>query len=83
MGRDTGTTKKPIMSACAFRHSILTTQRHVRVLGHFVLYFQLGCVRMYTDFRVWHNNYGILATNVNPVMAPLSGGTVATGLNVL
>ena len=44
---------------------------------------KLGCVRTYTDFvqlgcvrtyglRVWHNNYGILASNVNPVMAPHS-----------
>ena len=83
MGRDTGTVKKPIMSTSAFRHSNLATQRHVRVLGHFVLYFQLGCVRTYTDFHVWRNNYGILATNVNPVTAPRSGGAVATGLNVL
>ena len=37
------------------------------------MYFQLGRVRMYTDFRVWRNNYGILATNVNPVTAPRSG----------
>ena len=37
------------------------------------MYFQLGRVRMYTDFRVWHNNYGILTTNVNPVTAPHSG----------
>ena len=47
------------------------------------MYFQLERVRMYTDFRVWRNNYGILATNVNPVTAPRSGGAVATGLNVL
>ena len=25
---------------------------------------------MYTDFCVWRNNYGILATKVNPVTAP-------------
>ena len=42
-----------------------------------LMYFQLGCVRTYTDLRVWRNNYGILATNVNPVTAPL------TGLNAL
>ena len=38
MYRDTGTTVKPIMLASAFRHSILATQRHARVLSHFVLY---------------------------------------------
>ena len=32
---------------------------------------------MYTDFRVWCNNYGILATNVNPVMVPHSGAVTA------
>ena len=42
-------------------------------------YNQLGHVWTYTDFRVWRNNYGILATNVNLVTAPLQ----TTGLNVL
>ena len=32
---------------------------------------------MYTDFHVWRNNYGILATNVNLVMAPHSGTVTA------
>ena len=41
------------------------------------MYFQLGRVRMYTDFRVWRNNYGILATNVNPVTVLLSGAVTA------
>ena len=41
------------------------------------MYFQLGRVRTYTDFRVWCNNYGILATNVNPVMVPHSGAVTA------
>ena len=39
-----------------------------------LMYFQLGCD---IDFRVWHNNDGILATNVNLVMAPHSG-TITT-----
>ena len=47
------------------------------------MYFQLGRVPTYTDFCVGRNNYGILATNVDPVTAPHSGGAVATGLNVL
>ena len=38
MDRDTGTSVKPITLVSAFRHSILVTQRHARVLGHFVLY---------------------------------------------
>ena len=29
------------------------------------MYFQLGSVQTYTDFRVLRTNYGILATNVN------------------
>ena len=38
-----------------------------------LMYFQLGRVQTYTDFRVWRNNYGILiATNLNPVMVPHS-----------
>ena len=36
-----------------------------------LMYFRLGRVRMYMDFCVWCNNYGILATNVNPVTVPL------------
>ena len=47
-----------------------------------LMYFQLGCVRTYTDFRVWRNNYGILATNVNRVTAPL-GGAVLPGLRLV
>ena len=88
MARDTGTTMKLATSASAFGHSILATQRHARVIGHFVLsaeilmYFQLERVRTYTDFRVWRNNYAILATNVNPVTAPLRGAAT-TGLNAL
>ena len=38
MDRDIGTIMKPITLVGAFRHSILATQRHARVLGHFVLY---------------------------------------------
>ena len=64
MARDTGATMKPITLVSAFRHSILATQRHTRVISHFVLYFQLGRVRTYTDFCAWHNNYGILATDI-------------------
>ena len=48
MDRDTDTTVKPITLFSAFKHSILATQRHAQVLGHFVLY----CVRTYTDFCV-------------------------------
>ena len=33
---------------------------------------------MYTDFRVWCNNYDILATNVN-----LRGAVLLRGLNAL
>ena len=40
------------------------------------MYFQLGCVRMYADFRVWCNNYGILAKNVNLVAASHSGAVI-------
>ena len=31
-----------------------------------LMYFQLGGMRTYTDFRVWRNNYGILVTNGKP-----------------
>ena len=41
------------------------------------MYFQLGRVQTYTDFHVWRNNYGILATNINQVMAPHSGAVTA------
>ena len=34
-----------------------------------LMYFQLGHVQTYTDLRVY---YGILATNVNPIMTPHS-----------
>ena len=34
----TGTNMKPVTLVSAFRHSILATQRHAQVLGHFVLY---------------------------------------------
>ena len=37
------------------------------------MYFQLGRVRTYTDFRVWQNNYDILATTGKPG----NGATVA------
>ena len=47
-------------------------------LASLLMYFQLGRVQTYTDFSVWRNNYGILATSVNPVMAR---GTTTTGLN--
>ena len=47
-----------------------------------LMYFQLGRVQTYTDFCVWRNNYGNLATNVNPVTAPHSGA-VTTSLNAL
>ena len=56
----------------------LATQCHVQVLGYqfcaVLMYFQLGSVQMYTDFCAWRNNYGILATNVNP-------GTITAGDN--
>ena len=42
-----------------------------------IISVQLGHVQ--TD-RVWHNNYGILATNINLVTAPGSG-TVTVGDN--
>ena len=29
------------------------------------MYFQLGRVQTYTDFRVWHNHNGIFATGLN------------------
>ena len=48
MDRDTGTIMKPITLVGAFRHSILATQHHARVLGPFcavLMYFQLGRVR--------------------------------------
>ena len=38
MDRDIGMNVKPITLISAFGHSILATQRHVRALGHFVLY---------------------------------------------
>ena len=38
MDRATGITIKSIMSASAFRLSILATQGHVRILGSFLLY---------------------------------------------
>ena len=41
------------------------------------VYFHLGRVRTYIDFCVWRNNYGILATDVNPVAAPHSGAVTA------
>ena len=43
------------------------------------MHFQLRRVQTYTDFRVWCNNYGILATNTNLVTVPHSGAvTVET-----
>ena len=38
---------------------------------------------MYTDFVVWHNNYSILATNVNPLMVPSSGAVTAEDIWLL
>ena len=76
MDRDTGTTMKPIMLVSAFGHSILATQSSWPFCA-VPMYLQLGHVRMYMDFRVWRNNYGILATNVNPVTAPWSGAITA------
>ena len=43
-----------------------------------LMYFQLGRVRTYTEFRVLRNDYGILATNVSPVTAPRSGTVTAS-----
>ena len=34
------------------------------------MYFQLGRVQTYMDFRVWCNHNSILTTPVNPVTAP-------------
>ena len=42
------------------------------------MYFQLGRVQTYMDFCVWRSNYGILATNVNPVTMPRSGAVTAS-----
>ena len=67
MTRGTGTTMKLIMLVSAFRHSILATQHHARVLWPFCAVLMYFRVQMYTDFHVWCNNYSILATNVNPV----------------
>ena len=35
-----------------------------------LMYFPLGRVQTYMNFCVWCIYYGILATNVNPVMTP-------------
>ena len=42
-----------------------------------LMYFQLGRVRAYTDFHVWRNIDGILATSVHGAI------TTTTGLNAL
>ena len=63
MDRDIGTTVKLITLVSVFGHSILATQRHVRALGHFVLYyvFQLGCVG-HIRISVYGTAYGIIIT---------------------
>ena len=70
MNRVTGTTMKPIMLASAFRLDSGNSMPYMSSWPYSaaLMYFQLGHVRTYTDFCVWCNNYGILATNVDPVM---------------
>ena len=79
MNRATGTIMKPIMSASALdtRFWQHNASASCWPFCAALMYFQLGRVWTYTDFCVWRNNYDILATNVNPVMAPRCGAVTA------
>ena len=71
MNRATGTTMKPITLVSAFRHYSGNTTPCTSSWPFCAVLNLDAYGRM--DFRVWHNNYGILATNINPVTAPHSG----------
>ena len=79
MNRATGTNMNPIMLGNAFRHSVLATAPCASCWQFcaVLMYFQVGLVWMYMDFRVVRNNCSILATDIDPVTAPRSGTVTA------